>query len=283
MEATQAIPTFVQTQTNNVAKNTTTVINRGKQILNRGRQMITEGSSDAVSFFKYMILLVLFGLLIFLGYVYYTYLQAECVKKKDFLTYLFQMDWNRPCSISEETILVPAIETEKKPAPVPVNQSLAMDSLTYKVDEILDRNEVFHISDQVYTFEEAKCKCNSYGATLATEEQLNEAYNKGAHWCSYGWSAGQKALYPIQQCIWKEEGVKCGKPGINGGYFPNGNLRFGINCYGKKPKGTVLKPKDTCDSDQDANQCAKPKVQKQGGDSIAPFKPTQWSQATGTL
>ena len=29
----------------------------------------------------------------------------------------------------------------------------------------------------------------------------------------------------------------CGKPGINGGYFDNPKLRFGINCYGIKPEG----------------------------------------------
>ena len=30
----------------------------------------------------------------------------------------------------------------------------------------------------------------------------------------------------------------CGRPGINGGYIDNPNVRFGINCYGHKPKIT---------------------------------------------
>ena len=28
----------------------------------------------------------------------------------------------------------------------------------------------------------------------------------------------------------------CGRPGINGGYISNPKVRFGVNCYGKKPK-----------------------------------------------
>ena len=27
----------------------------------------------------------------------------------------------------------------------------------------------------------------------------------------------------------------CGKPGVNGGFFDNPDLRFGVNCYGVRP------------------------------------------------
>ena len=30
----------------------------------------------------------------------------------------------------------------------------------------------------------------------------------------------------------------CGRPGINGGFIDNPNARFGVNCYGHKPKMT---------------------------------------------
>ena len=30
----------------------------------------------------------------------------------------------------------------------------------------------------------------------------------------------------------------CGRPGINGGFIDNPNVRFGANCYGFKPKIT---------------------------------------------
>ena len=28
----------------------------------------------------------------------------------------------------------------------------------------------------------------------------------------------------------------CGRPGVNGGYIDNPYIKFGVNCYGKKPK-----------------------------------------------
>ena len=31
----------------------------------------------------------------------------------------------------------------------------------------------------------------------------------------------------------------CGNPGINGGYFANPDLKFGVNCYGIKPKKSL--------------------------------------------
>ena len=27
----------------------------------------------------------------------------------------------------------------------------------------------------------------------------------------------------------------CGRPGINGGFIDNPNVRFGVNCFGTKP------------------------------------------------
>ena len=30
----------------------------------------------------------------------------------------------------------------------------------------------------------------------------------------------------------------CGRPGVNGGYIANKEVKFGINCYGNKPKIT---------------------------------------------
>lgn len=65
--------------------------------------------------------------------------------------------------------------------------------------------QVFHISNQNYTYEDARCKCGSYDAKLATYPQIVEAYNKGAEWCSYGWSEGQTAYYPTQKCNWEKK------------------------------------------------------------------------------
>ena len=77
---------------------------------------------------------------------------------------------------------------------------------------------------------------------LATYDQVESAYNNGAEWCNYGWSEGQMALFPIQKKTYdklqKVEGHEhdCGRPGINGGYFEDSNIKFGVNCYGVKPE-----------------------------------------------
>ena len=71
---------------------------------------------------------------------------------------------------------------------------------------------------------------------------MEDAYNNGGEWCGYGWSNGQMALFPTQKKTWnnlqKIPGHEhdCGRPGINGGYIDNPNVKFGINCFGYKPK-----------------------------------------------
>lgn len=106
----------------------------------------------------------------------------------------------------------------------------------------LDVNEVFNIGNNMYTFDDAQSVCQSFGARLATYDEVESAYTKGAEWCNYGWSDGQAAYFPTQKSTWQElqksESTKhsCGRPGVNGGYIANPNVRFGVNCYGKKPK-----------------------------------------------
>ena len=105
-------------------------------------------------------------------------------------------------------------------------------------------NEVFHVGNNKYTYEEAPAVCETLGARLATEEELKRAWKNGANWCSYGWTQGQKGMFPIQQEYWNtrnclvKNGEKnpCGEVGINGGVFPTPHHKFGVNCYGKKPE-----------------------------------------------
>ena len=87
------------------------------------------------------------------------------------------------------------------------------DSLLKRTLE--QEKEVFNISKQNLTYDQAVEKCKAYGSKIATKEQLIQAYNKGAHWCDYGWVEGHKAFYPVQKCF---ENKNCGKPGLNGGF-----------------------------------------------------------------
>jgi hypothetical protein len=112
------------------------------------------------------------------------------------------------------------------------------------VPEIKRVKQVFHVPGNHYTYKDAKAICSAYGARLATTKDMDRAYKNGADWCSYGWSEGQMAYFPTQYSKWDElQKIKghendCGRPGINGGFIDNENVRFGVNCFGYKPKMT---------------------------------------------
>ncbi len=102
--------------------------------------------------------------------------------------------------------------------------------------------QVFNVSNNIFTYDDAKAVCKAHGAELATYEQVMDAYKNGAEWCNYGWTDKQMALYPTQKATWEklqedpENSNICGEWGVNGGYFENPNTLFGANCYGVKPE-----------------------------------------------
>lgn len=118
------------------------------------------------------------------------------------------------------------------------------DAAKAVVPEILLKPQVFNIPENTYVYADAKALCTAYGSRLATYQEVEESYNKGGEWCNYGWSDGQMALFPTQQKTFdnlqKIEGHEndCGRPGVNGGFMKNPALKFGVNCYGYKPRMT---------------------------------------------
>ena len=160
------------------------------------------------------------------------------------------------------------------------------------VDEILISPQVFNIPGNDYVYPDAKALCAAYGSRLATYKEVEDAYEGGAEWCNYGWSEGQMALYPTQQKTWDElqkiEGHEndCGRPGVNGGFIQNPAVRFGVNCYGYKPRMT---PEE---EDIMANNPIYPKTEKDiamenrvkywkdklSSVLVSPFNHTNWSK-----
>lgn len=159
----------------------------------------------------------------------------------------------------------------------------------------IDTNEVFNISNNLYTYEDAQAICGSYGAKLATYIQIEDSYQNGAEWCNYGWSDGQMAFFPTQKATWTElqkfpkHKNDCGRPGVNGGYIHNPHVKFGVNCYGKKPKaspqdlsklnnqGKSLFPK----SEADVKLDKKVEYWKQNGEKMLKlnsFNNVKWSE-----
>lgn len=151
-----------------------------------------------------------------------------------------------------------------------------------------DGKEVFHIADNNFTFNEARDMCDKYNSRLANYDEIENAYKNGANWCSYGWSKDQLALFPTQKSLFNElkqipgHENDCGRPGINGGYFKNKNIKFGVNCYGVKPKA---KKKDI-DYTHAINHT--PLLDKKETESesiknkhiIAPFNKDKWTEVS---
>ena len=136
------------------------------------------------------------------------------------------------------------------------------DTKKNDVPQILLRPQVFNIPENNFVYPDAKAVCSAYGGRLATYNEVEDAYKNGGEWCNYGWSEGQMALFPTQQKTFDKlqeiEGHEndCGRPGINGGYISNPAVRFGVNCYGFRPRMTET------DRDLMENSSVYPKTKK---------------------
>jgi len=227
------------------------------KIINKSAVATTGGGSSLVA----GILLLLLAIFVVILLVFLIqYLRSPCGRddRTGFWEYARKLDPSASACLVRPPVLADYVQREKK-----------------------DEEEAWNISDQVYTYPEAREKCKAYGARLATKQDLIKAYNNGAQWTNYGWSEGGEAYYPIQPCEFvrlRREGVAIGPPGVNGGRFEH-HMRFGANCYGVKPPGEIVEPK--------SDQCPYPKVCQRNEDAckvlkndhIAPFFPhKQWSQ-----
>jgi hypothetical protein len=149
-----------------------------------------------------------------------------------------------------------ASEPAPMPAPLPsVMPAIPIDKVA--INNILPgKKEVFNLAMNKYKYSNAEPVCKAFGAELATYDQVKEAWNKGADWCNYGWIKGQAAVYPTQQSTYdklqegpEDQRSSCGVPGVNGGYFDNPDLQFGVNCYGTKPTENEVDTRHTMQHD----------------------------------
>ncbi len=152
---------------------------------------------------------------------------------KNQIMIIFDNLWNKIKPSSEHKAPVPS-----PMAPPP--DFIPGQEITTKI--LPGKKQVFNIAENKYTYSDAEPLCKAFGAELATYDQVKKAWNDGADWCNYGWVKGQAAVYPTQQTTFnllqqgpEDQRMSCGTPGVNGGYFDNPELRFGVNCYGNKP------------------------------------------------
>jgi hypothetical protein len=101
--------------------------------------------------------------------------------------------------------------------------------------------EVFNVGEYKYTQPEAYEVCASLGASLATAEQVQEAYNNGAEWCAWGHTTTDP-MYPMQRV---RQGCAEGKGmirifnfnanNITDSWLKSGGGKLAATCYGIKP------------------------------------------------
>tara|TARA_B100001094_G_C18158779_1_gene788094 strand:- start:1173 stop:1991 length:819 start_codon:yes stop_codon:yes gene_type:complete len=151
-----------------------------------------------------------------------------------------------------------------------------------------DKKEVFNINENLFTYDQASGVCKKFNSELATKAQVEEAHTNGANWCNYGWSKDQLALYPIQKEFYDKlqydpnKRTNCGFPGVNGGYFENKNIKFGVNCYGPKPKPKqeyIQYKKDKEDDDLTPTETVQEPIDYDTL-NITPFNTDKWSNTS---
>ena len=217
---------------NSLVNNVNSTINR----MNNGTSTATT-SSKLIAWLPVIIALLVFITIAVLIFVYWINISNTLRNWSNSISLYFSGNKVK-VNISEEPSQPPP-----PPPPPPPPQDTQYNQLVENT--LPERRQVFNISENRYTFYDAEPLCKALGAEIATYEQVKEAYDKGGDWCNYGWTAGQMALYPTQDSTYQklqsgpeQQRTTCGKVGINGGYFDNPELRFGVNCYGSKPSQT---------------------------------------------
>uniref|UniRef100_A0A8D2ZUT8 Aggrecan a n=1 Tax=Scophthalmus maximus TaxID=52904 RepID=A0A8D2ZUT8_SCOMX len=91
-----------------------------------------------------------------------------------------------------------------------------------------------------FTFVEAQLACQSVGASIATPEQLQAAYQAGYHQCDAGWLLDQTVRYPIVFPRDKCAGDLGVKPGVRSYGLRPAHERYDVYCYIDGLKGEVF-------------------------------------------
>jgi hypothetical protein len=264
------------------ASNVSTNVNNAWNPFNTVANTNTNSSNPYISF---GIFLLIVGVCVGLIYYFKSNLTDTWNNAKEMVTGYFNPKADTPIVSQEDPILANKDQTE-----VTNPSEMSNNPVPSIMNKIMPGSEVFNISSNKYTYNDAEPLCKALGAELATYDQVKDAWNKGADWCNYGWVKGQMAVYPTSEETYQkiqggpeDQRQACGRPGINGGYFDNPEMRFGVTCVGNKPpqnkhdeaaasKGAPLSP-DALAFDKKVSQF------KSEADHIAvlPFSHGKWT------
>ena len=192
------------------------------------------GSDSAIKIIMSFIFII-FVILLVLNALYYLFRVDIFKTLRNFINGIFQLEIIS--DIKDINLLV-------NNRPIEENSQSRVAAIQAPVPAILLTKQVFNVPENTFVYDDAKALCSAYGSRLATYEEVESAYNDGAEWCNYGWSEKQMALFPTQQKTYNNlQKIKghendCGRPGVNGGFIADPNSKFGVNCYGYKPRMT---------------------------------------------
>jgi hypothetical protein len=194
----------------------------------------TSGSNSALNIIMSFIFII-FVILLVLNALYYLFRVDIFKTLRNFINGIFQLEIIS--DIKDINLLV-------NNRPIEENSQSRVAAIQAPVPAILLTKQVFNVPENTFVYDDAKALCSAYGSRLATYQEVESAYNDGAEWCNYGWSEKQMALFPTQQKTYNNlQKIKghendCGRPGVNGGFIADPNSKFGVNCYGYKPRMT---------------------------------------------
>jgi hypothetical protein len=244
----------------------------------------------------------IFAALVFVFLIAFAVFNKQIKQGYEYVTGSFQQSMGLN---SQPSVVAPVIpihgdvrEVTVPPMPpqsiTPSQHSAAHQSIVEKVLPSNGPNEVYNISQNKFTYYDAEPLCKALGAELASYEQVKEAWAKGADWCNYGWVKGQMAIYPTQKNTYDklqsgpaDERMACGTTGINGGFFDNPDMLYGVNCYGKKPSQSSHDEEQLMEQGKVPKSPAALKVDQMVNDFkgqadslyVKPFSEAKWSSA----
>jgi len=240
----QANTSFIEAAKNNISKSFSSVSKSINAPINQSLNSTGNAGENAESY-TYIIITIGFLILTLTIVIYFREQIASGLNKIwQKIKGLFSRNDSQDMPVTP-----PPPPPENRPIPVSTlspeigGLQIIEKSIESNISKLIPkRKEVFNIAKDVYTYSDAEPLCKAYGAELATYDQVKDAWKKGADWCNYGWVKGQTAVYPTQKDTYdklqagpEDQRASCGIPGINGGYFDNPELRFGVNCYGTRP------------------------------------------------
>jgi len=225
-----AIVNAVNTAVNSASNAVNTAVNSASNVMNSGTNLKSKLGGNIVQ----IILIGLLVVVVVLFALFWKQINGFLSMSYEQLRQLFG---------AKQVPITPRQDDSKTVNKKPKNPQDLSSTENNLVEKVLPgQKEVFNVSKNAYTYYDAEPLCKALNAELATYEQVKKAYSQGADWCNYGWVKGQMAVYPTQKSTFdtlqtgpEKDRLSCGRPGLNGGYFDNPELKYGVNCYGTKP------------------------------------------------